>query len=89
MPLGIEGSAADISNGPYRAVRLFLFERGTKTVDAGVTVHVEGAGAVGYSVPVREDQNRRGTRYSIVTTMVVVIVLLCLPSDNVQHEIQR
>ena len=61
MPLGIERSAACISNGPYRAVQLFSFERGTKTVDAGVTVHVKGAGAVGYSVPVREDQKWRSS----------------------------
>ena len=64
----IEGSAADISNGPYRAVRLFLFECGravrlflfecgTKTINTGVAVHAEGAGAVGYGVPVREDHN--------------------------------
>ena len=61
MPLRIEGSDADISNGSHRAVRFFLFERGTKTVDAGVAVHVEGAGAVGYGVPVREDQNWWGS----------------------------
>ena len=61
MPLGIERSAADTSNGPYRAVRLFLVGRGTKPVDAGVAVHVEGAGAVGYGVPVREDHNRWGS----------------------------
>ena len=61
MPLGIVGSAADISNGPYRAVRLFLFERSSKTVDAGVTVYVEGTGAVGDSVPVPQDQNWRGS----------------------------
>ena len=54
MPLGIEGSAADISNGTYRADRLFLFERGTKTVDTGVAVH-------GYSVPLREDQSWWGS----------------------------
>ena len=28
------------------------------TVDTGVAVHVEGAGAVGYGVPVRTDQTR-------------------------------
>ena len=61
VPLGIEGSAADISHGPYPGVRLLLFEHGTKTVDAGVAEHVEGAGAVGYGVPVMEDQNRWGS----------------------------
>ena len=59
--LEIKGSPADTSNGLYRAVLLFLFVRGTKTVDAGVTVHVEGAAAVGYSAPVREDKNLRGS----------------------------
>ena len=45
MPLGIEGSAADIRNGSYRAARLLLFKGGTKTVHTGVAVHAEGAGA--------------------------------------------
>ena len=58
VPLEIEGSAADISNGPYRAVRLFLLERGTKAV---VAVHVEGAGAVDYGAPVRKDQRWWGS----------------------------
>ena len=61
VPLGIEGRAPDTSNESYRAVRLFLFKRGPKTVGAGVAVHVEGAGAVGYGVPAREDQNRWGS----------------------------
>ena len=40
VPLRIEGSAADISNGPHCAARLLLFERSTKIVDARVAVHV-------------------------------------------------
>ena len=56
-PLGIEASAADVSDGPHCAVRLFLFERSTKTVDARVAVHMEGAGSVGYGVPIGEDQS--------------------------------
>ena len=44
MPLGIEDSAADIRNGPYKAARLVLFKRGTKTFDADVAVHVKGRG---------------------------------------------
>ena len=55
--LEIEGSPADIITGQYRAVRSFLFERGTKPADEGVAVYMEGAGAVGYSVRVQEDQN--------------------------------
>ena len=61
MPLGIEGIVADIRDGPYRTERLFLFERGTKTPDTGVAVHVEGTGAVGCGVSVGEDQNWWGT----------------------------
>ena len=53
MPHEIEGSAGDIRNGSYRAVRLFLSERGTKTVDTGVAVYMEGAGAVGYGGPIQ------------------------------------
>ena len=61
MPLRIEGSAAALSNGPYRAVRPFFFERSTKPIDADVVVHVARAGAVGYGVPVREDRNWWGS----------------------------
>ena len=58
MPLRIEGTAADLSHGPHRAVRLLLFKCGAKTADAHVAVHLEGAEAVGHVVPFREDQNR-------------------------------
>ena len=61
VPLRIEISAADISNGPYRAIQLFLFNRGTRTVDAGVTLHAKGAGAFTYSAPVRQDKNWRSS----------------------------
>ena len=57
VPLEIEGNAADVIDGPHGAVRLLLFKRSTKTVDARVAVRVEGAGAVGHGVPVRKDQN--------------------------------
>ena len=60
-PLGFEGIVAGIRNGLFRAARLFLFARDTKTVDATVTVPVEEAGAVGYSVLVRKDQNWHGS----------------------------
>ena len=61
MPLGIEGSTADIGHGPYLAIRSFLFESGTKPVDADVPVHAEGAGAVRYSLPVGKYRNWRGS----------------------------
>ena len=54
--LGIEGSAVDMRNGPYRAVRVFRHECGTKSVNAGVAVRMRGAGAVGYGVPLRKYQ---------------------------------
>ena len=56
VPLGIEGSPADVCDGPHCAVRLLLFESSTKTVDARVAIHVEGAGAVGYGVTVGETE---------------------------------
>ena len=74
VPLGI--IAADIWNGPSRTVRLSLFERGIKTVDTGVAVHVKGAGVVSYGAPVREgqlvgqraiDRNSTKTQSSIYT----------------------
>ena len=57
VPLRIEGSAADVSDGPHGATRLFLFKRSPETVDARVAVHTEGAGAVGHGVLVEKDQN--------------------------------
>ena len=51
MPLGIEGSAPDVSDGPYSAAQLLLFERSAKTVDTRVAVHEEEAGAFGLGVP--------------------------------------
>ena len=56
--LVVEGGAADEKDGADGAVGLFLFERCTETVDAGVAVEAEGAGVVGDSVPVRVDQDR-------------------------------
>ena len=41
MSLGIEGSPTAVGDGSHRAVRLLLFERGTKNIDAGVAVYVE------------------------------------------------
>ena len=43
VPQGIEGSAADIRNGPHSTVRLLLFKRSAKTVDVAVAVHEERA----------------------------------------------
>ena len=38
-------------------MRLLLLERSTNVVDARVAIYVKGAGAVGYGVSVREDQD--------------------------------
>ena len=46
----------------YGAVRLLLFESGSKPVDAGIAVHVERACAVGDGVPIRENEDRRSRK---------------------------
>ena len=49
--------------GRTKTVQLFLFER-APTVDTGVAVRAKGAAAVGYGVPVREDQHWWGGEVS-------------------------
>lgn len=56
----IEGIVAHICNGPYRAVRWFLSERGPQTVGTGVAIHVKREEAVGYDLPVGQYQNQWG-----------------------------
>lgn len=46
MPFRVEGSAANIGDGPYGAVGLLLAKRGTQTIDAVIAVHLERAGTV-------------------------------------------
>ena len=41
MPFRVERSSADIHDGVYGTVRLFLFESGAQPVDASVAAHVE------------------------------------------------
>ena len=62
MPIRVERSSADIRDGFHGTVRLFLFEGGTKPVDARVVVHVERTWAVSDSVPIGENQNRRSRK---------------------------
>ena len=59
----VEGGAADEDDRVDRAVRLFLFESGAKTVDDGVPVEAERAGVVGNGVPVRINQDRKGSEF--------------------------
>ena len=44
-------------------VRLFLFEGGAETVDAGIAVGAEGERVVGDGVPVRVEQDRRSAEF--------------------------
>ena len=52
----VERGSADIDDGAYGAVRLLLFEGGSKTSGASVAMEAEGACCVGDCVPVREDK---------------------------------
>ena len=54
------GSVAYIGNGPHGAVGLFLRFRSAKTIDAGVAVHPQRAGAVLHGVPVGEEDRWSG-----------------------------
>ena len=56
LPLRIEGSATDESDGPHGVVRPLLLKRRAKTVDDCVSVQVEGAGVVGHGVHDGEDR---------------------------------
>ena len=60
MPFRVERSSADVRDGFYGAVRLLLFESGSKPVDAGIAVHVKRACAVADGVPIRGNEDRRG-----------------------------
>ena len=53
----VEGSAANLSDGPHGAVGLLLPKRTSKPIDVAVAVHPERAGAVLHGVPVWEDQD--------------------------------
>ena len=57
--LNVEGGSADIDDGAYGAIRLFLFEGGSETSGAGVAMEAEGPRRVDDRVPVQEDEYRR------------------------------
>ena len=52
----VEGGSADVDDGAYGAIRLFLFEGGSEASGAGVTMETEGPRRVDDRVPVREDK---------------------------------
>ena len=55
MPI-VEGGSADVDDGAYGAVLLFLFEGGSEASDSGVAMEAEGPRRVDDRVPVREDK---------------------------------
>ena len=52
----VEGGSADVDDGAYGAIRLFLFEGGSEASGAGVAMEEEGPRRVDDRVPVREDK---------------------------------
>ena len=52
----IEGGSADIDDGAYRAIRLFLFEGGSEASGVGIAMEAEALRRVDDRVPVREDE---------------------------------
>ena len=52
----VEGGSADIDDGAYGAIRLFLFEGGSEASGTSVAVGAEGSGRVNDCIPVREDK---------------------------------
>ena len=62
MPFRVESISADTRDRSYGAVSLLLFESGAKPIDSSVTEHVERTRAVGDSVPIGENQDRRSRK---------------------------
>ena len=54
----VEGGSADVDDGAYGAILLFLFEGGAETSGAGVAMEAQGPGRVDDRVPVRKDKYR-------------------------------
>ena len=52
----VEGDSADVDDGAYGAIRLFLFEGGSEASGASVAMEAEGSRRVDDRVPVREDK---------------------------------
>ena len=67
-------SASHVDDGSDRAVKLFLFERGSKAVGAGITMQVEQSRLVYNSIPIKKTSvcgtvssaRREQTSFSIV-----------------------
>ena len=56
-------STTNIDDGVDRDVRPFLFERGSKAVDAGITAQAKRSRLVDNSVPIREEKYRWGCEF--------------------------
>ena len=54
----VEGGSADVDDGAYGAIWLFLFEGGAEASVAGVAMEAEGPRRVNDRVPVRKDKYR-------------------------------
>ena len=52
----VKGGSADVDDGAYGAIRLFLFEDGSEANGASVAMEAEGPRRVDDRVPVREDK---------------------------------
>ena len=52
----VEGGSADVDDGAYGAIRLFLFDGGSEANSASVAMEAEGSSRVDDCVPVREDK---------------------------------
>ena len=52
----VEGGSADVNDGAYGAIRLFLFEGDSGAGGAGIAMEAEGPRRVDDRVPVREDK---------------------------------
>ena len=58
VPLVNECCSTDIDNEADRAVRLFLFERCSETIGAGITMQAERSRLVDNSVPIGKEKYR-------------------------------
>ena len=58
-----EGCSDNVDDGAGRAVRLLLFERGSKAVGAGMTMQAELSRLVDNSGPIREVKYRWGCEF--------------------------
>ena len=52
----VEGGSADVDDGAYGAIRLFLFEGGSEASGASAAMEAKGSRRVDDRVPVREDK---------------------------------